>query len=68
MVSTRRLFVIISRVLVALAGAVLGALAVYFGLNFRWGSWFLSGSDALIPCIIGGAVTALLIQYSLRRA
>lgn len=54
--------------LVALSGAVVGALLIYFGLNFHIGSWRLSGADAYVPAAIAGAVTALLIRYLLSRS
>jgi uncharacterized membrane protein YeaQ/YmgE (transglycosylase-associated protein family) len=59
-----------SKVLVALVGAVVGALLVgYFGLNFRLGpEWFLDGNAAIIPSAIAGAIVARVIQHLLSRA
>jgi hypothetical protein len=50
----------------ALVGAVVGLLLIYFGLNFHIGQWFISGNAAYIPAAIGGAAMALLIRYLLR--
>jgi hypothetical protein len=55
-----------SNVVVALVGAVVGLLFIYFGLNFHIGQWFISGNEAYIPAAIGGGATALLIRYLLR--
>ena len=53
---------------IALIGATIGGLLIYFGRNFHIGSWFVTGTDAYFPAIIAGAVTALLIRYLLRHA
>jgi hypothetical protein len=55
-----------SNLVVALVGAVVGLLLIYFGLNFHIGQWFISGNAAYIPAAIGGAAMALLIRYLLR--
>lgn len=57
-----------SKIVVGLVGAVLGLSAIYFGLNFHIGQWFISGSAAYIPAALGGAASALLVQYLLRYA
>jgi hypothetical protein len=55
-----------SNMIIALLGAVMGLLSIYFGLNFHIGQWFIGGSAAYIPAAIGGAAVALLIRYLLR--
>jgi hypothetical protein len=55
-----------SNLVVALVGAVVGLLLIYFGLNFHIGQWFISGNAAYIPAAIGGTAMALLIRYLLR--
>jgi hypothetical protein len=56
-----------SKAIIALSGAAVGALLIYFGLNFHIGSWRLSGADAYVPSAIAGAATALLIRTLLSR-
>ncbi|MBN8988396.1 MAG: hypothetical protein J0H42_09120 [Rhizobiales bacterium] len=51
-----------SKAIIAFIGAAVGALLIYFGLNFHIGSWWLSGAAAYVPAAIAGAVTALLIR------
>jgi hypothetical protein len=57
-----------SNVIVASIGAIVGLLAIYSGLNFHIGQWFIGGAEAYIPSAIGGAAAALFIRYLLRLA
>jgi len=50
-----------SNAIVALIGAAVGALLIYFGLTFHIGQWRIT--DAYVPAAIAGAFVALLIRY-----
>jgi hypothetical protein len=52
----------------AVIGAAIGGLIILLGGHFHIGSWFLAGTQAYVPAILSGAVTALLIRYLLKRA
>lgn len=53
--------VTVSKVVVALIGAAVGALLIYSGLTFHIGSWRIT--DAYVPAAIAGAFTALFLRY-----
>lgn len=53
--------------LYALAGTILGALAVPFGLHVHLGQTYLSGVPAYIVSALTGAAVVLVLRYAIRK-
>lgn len=49
----------------ALVGALLGASAIVFGLQFHIGTWYAEGPWAYAGSAVGGALLALVVRYAI---
>jgi hypothetical protein len=52
-----------STVVVALIGAVLGTVPIWFGFNFHIGTWWVGTPAAYPLAAVSGAILALVIRH-----
>ena len=55
------------KVMIALVDALLGVGAIWLGLRFHFGSWYIDGPLGYVGAALAGAVVAIVLRYAVRK-
>jgi hypothetical protein len=56
-----------SKIVTALIGSGLALIALWFGLRFHFGSWYIEGVWSYVGSAVVGAIIALIVRDVLRK-
>jgi hypothetical protein len=55
------------KAITALVGALIGVIAIWGGMRFHIGSWYVDGSWAYVASAVTLALVALVVRWTLRK-